>query len=227
MYSNRPRSPDEDINRTLRGFRHELDAWRTSAPLLPAALHYSTSYFDYLYHTALLLLYRPSPLHPTPDAPCVVACGDSSVQVVRSYWDSYALGKIKWIWLTLCQIYAAGTTMLWCIDQNVRARREGRPLVWTPPEHVVRYGVDAVVVLLEEFGKRRRGVERLASAFQQQSAAVLDMAAQEGASPPPAVDDNRDAVVDPTLPEIDPQVVEQLLYSYDWFQEELAMFYTL
>lgn len=29
------------------------------------------------------------------------------------------------------------------------------------------------------------------------------------------------------VPVIDPQLAEQLFYSYDWFQEEMATYYTL
>jgi uncharacterized sporulation protein YeaH/YhbH (DUF444 family) len=30
-----------------------------------------------------------------------------------------------------------------------------------------------------------------------------------------------------SMPVMDPQMAEQLFYSYDWFQEEMATYYTL
>jgi hypothetical protein len=34
-------------------------------------------------------------------------------------------------------------------------------------------------------------------------------------------------LVDGIPRQIDPQLAEQLFYSYDWFQEEMATYYTL
>ena len=231
-----------------------------SAPVFPPALLYSTSYYDYLYYTTVLLMYRPSPRNPTPDEVSIVSCGDSSIQVIRSYWDSYSVNKIKWIWLTLSQVYFAGITILWCLEQNARAFRDGRSPPWKPDEQMMRRGIQAVVVLLEEFGKRRPGVDRLAETFRHQSSMVFGRMAyqnqqpqsQPQSQPPmpppssvpllptqtlapptqamplaPVLDDV--LLVDGTgnVPAIDPQLAEQLCYSYDWFQEEMASYYTL
>jgi hypothetical protein len=241
-------------------FRQELDDWRTTAPVYPPALLYSTSYYDYLYYTTLLLMYRPSPRNPTPDATSIVSCGDSSIQVIRSYWDSYSVGKIKWIWLTLSQTYFAGITILWCLEQNSRALRDGRPPLWQPDEQMMRRAIQAVIVLLEEFGKRRPGVERLGETFRCQSSMIFSQmpyqqqqrqqhTQQETAYPqpqpplPPTPPSSLPAIPPPPVPlapmlddvllvdgiprQIDPQLAEQLFYSYDWFQEEMATYYTL
>ena len=258
-----------------------------TAPVYPPALLYSTSYYDYLYYTTLLLMYRPSPRHPTPDSTSIISCGDSSIQVIRSYWDSYSVGKLKWIWLTLSQLYFAGITILWGLEQNSRAFREGQPPLWQPDEQMMRRAIQAVIVLLEEFGSRRPGVDRLAETFRHQSTMIfsqmayqqqqqqqqqqvqqhhqqfqqfqaqqaqqVQQAQQQQAQqqqqqqqqqqhaqprltvplvPPPAtvplapvLDDV--LLVDGTMPVIDPQLAEQLFYSYDWFQEEMASYYTL
>lgn len=233
----------------LGRFRQQLDDWRMAAPVVPSALLYSTSYYDYLYYTSLLLMYRPSPRNPAPDVPSIVTCFDSSIQVVRSYWDSYSVGKLKWIWLTLSQVYFAGITILWCLEQNARAVRSGHPLLWQPDQQMMHQGIQAIVVLLEEFGKRRAGVDRLAETFRGQSTMVLgqlggqpeEQQHQEtyqqqqqttiplpGPVPVASVLDDV-LLVDGTegVPVIDPQLVEQLFYSYDWFQEEMATYYTL
>lgn len=230
-------------------------------------------------------MYRPSPRHPTPDSTSIISCGDSSIQVIRSYWDSYSVGKLKWIWLTLSQLYFAGITILWGLEQNSRASREGMPPFWQPDEQMMRRAIQAVIVLLEEFGKRRPGVDRLAETFRHQSTMIFSQMAyqqqqqqqqhqaqqhhqqfqhqqhQQQAqqqyqmqqqqqqqqqqlptqprltvplAPPPAtvplapvLDDV--LLVDGTanMPVIDPQLAEQLFYSYDWFQEEMATYYTL
>lgn len=277
VYNNQPPPPPKEVAGVLGHFREELDQWRMAAPVFPPALLYSTSYYDYLYYTTLLLMYRPSPRNPTPDDASIVSCGDSSVQVIRSYWDSYSVGKTKWIWLTLSQVYFAGITILWCLDQNARAFRESRLPPWQPDEQMIRRGIQAAVVLLEEFGKRRPGVDRLAETFRHQSSMVFVQMAQQQqeqqqaeqqqaeqqaqqvqqaqqaqqaqeqqqtiaslTAPPltlaqpaqgmplaPVLDDV--LLVDNTgnMPVIDPQLAEQLFYSYDWFQEEMASYYTL
>lgn len=268
MYSNLPQPSPQEVAATLDQFRREVDDWRMAAPVFPSALLYSTSYYDYLYYTTLLLMYRPSARNPTPDVTSIVSCGDSSIQVIRSYWDSYSVGKLKWIWLTLSQVYFAGITILWCLEQNARSLRESRPAHWHPDEQMMRRGIQAVVVLLEEFGKRRAGVDRLAETFRHQSTMIFSQMAYQQqqleqqlpphsqppppptpqayppslitqatvplappSAPPvplaPVLDDV--LLVDGSggMPMIDPQMAEQLFYSYNWFQEEMATYYTL
>ncbi|KAF9893301.1 hypothetical protein FE257_011731 [Aspergillus nanangensis] len=250
LYNNQPPPPPAEVAVTLRHFRQELDDWRRLAPVYPPALLYSTSYYDYLFATTLLLMYRPSPRNPTPDAFSIVSCGDASVQVTRSYWDSYSVGKLKWIWLTLSQIYFAGITILWCLHQNLRAIQEGQAPVWQPDDQTMRRAIQAVVVLLEEFGKRRPGVERLAETFRQQTTMIFSHLAYtpevQQSQPPstpaqsqphvlvappvplaPVLDDVLLVDGSGNVPVMDPQLAEQLFYSYDWFQEEMATFYTL
>ncbi|KAJ5215373.1 uncharacterized protein N7498_001780 [Penicillium cinerascens] len=263
LYSNLPRPSPQEVATMLGQFRHEVDDWRMTAPVYPSALLYSTSYYDYLYYTTLLLMYRPSPRNPTPDVTSIVSCGDSSIQVIRSYWDSYSVGKLKWIWLTLSQVYFAGITILWCLEQNARSLRESRPAPWHPEEQMMRRGTQAVVVLLEEFGKRHPGVDRLAETFRHQSTMIFSQMAYQQQqierqdqrqqrqpqqpqplippqssitlAPPPQPPVPLAPVLDDVLlvdgsgavPMIDPQMAEQLFYSYNWFQEEMASYYTL
>ncbi|KAJ5784251.1 uncharacterized protein N7503_009463 [Penicillium pulvis] len=266
LYSSLPRPSSSEIGAALGQFRREVDEWRMSAPVYPSALLYSTSYYDYLYYTTLLLMYRPSPRNPTPDVNSIVSCGDSSIQVIRSYWDSFSVGKLKWIWLTLSQVYFAGITILWCLEQNARCLRECRPTPWNPDEQMMRRGIQAVIVLLEEFGKRRPGVDRLAETFRHQSTMIFSQMAYQqqqleeqqrhqqhqqqqqqqtqplmppqssiSLAPPPAPPVPLAPVLDDVLlvdasgamPMIDPHMAEQLFYSYNWFQEEMATYYTL
>lgn len=266
MYSTLPRPPLQEVAATLDQFRREVDEWRMGAPVYPSALLYSTSYYDYLYYTTILLMYRPSPRNPTPDVTSIVSCGDSSIQVIRSYWDSYSVGKLKWIWLTLSQVYFAGITILWCLEQNARSLRESRPAPWCPDGQMMRRGIQAVIVLLEEFGKRRPGVDRLAETYRHQSTMVFSQMVYQqqqmeeqlqhqqqqqqqqqqaqplippqssiSLAPPPTTSVPLAPVLDDVLlvdgsgvmPMIDPQMAEQLYYSYNWFQEEMATYYTL
>ncbi|KAL3452312.1 fungal-specific transcription factor domain-containing protein [Aspergillus insuetus] len=257
LYSaNQPPPTPTELSLTLRHFRQELDDWRTSSPIYPPALLYSTSYYDYLHATTLLLLYRPSPRNPTPDPTSIISCGSASIAVIRSYWDSYSIGKLKWIWLTLSQLYFAGITILWCLNRNFHSVNEGLGPVWEPDEQTMRRAIQAVVVILEEFGKRRAGMERLAETFRQQSTMIFSHLAyqqqqqqqRQRAIPhhfhPPQPESNPVFMAPPVplapilddvllvdasgnMPVMDPQMAEQLFYSYDWFQEEMATYYTL
>ncbi|KAE8152881.1 hypothetical protein BDV25DRAFT_127638 [Aspergillus avenaceus] len=246
LYNNQPPPPPADVSLTLLHFRQELDDWRRNAPVYPPALLYSTSYYDYLYATTLLLMHRPSPRNPTPDATSIVSCGDASIQVIRSYWDSYSVGKLKWIWLTLSQVYFAGITILWCLNQNLLTVRDGHVAAWQPNDQMMRRAIQAVVVLLEEFGKRRPGVERLAETFRQQSTVIFSHLAYQQEQinaqpqshappqpPPPPQPQQQHMLVAPpvpmapvlddvllvdesgTVPVMDPQLAEELFYSYD------------
>jgi hypothetical protein len=119
---------------------------------------------------------------------------------------------------------------------------------------------------LEEFGKRRPGVDKLAETFRHQSTTIFSQMAyqqqqleqqqqhhphlQPPPPPPPALIPPQPSVslaapppppvplapvlddvllVDGSgaIPMIDPQMADQLFYSYNWFQEEMASYYTL
>ncbi|KAL4779151.1 fungal-specific transcription factor domain-containing protein [Aspergillus varians] len=255
LYSpNQPSPSPNELSLNLRHFRQELDDWRTSSPIYPPALLYSTSYFDYLHATTLLLMYRPSPRNPTPDETSINSCGNASIAVIRSYWESYSVGKLKWIWLTLSQIYFAGITILWSLNRNFHSINDGLGPVWEPDEQTMRRAIQAVVVILEEFGKRRAGVDRLAETFRSQSTIIFSHLAyqqqrqQQQAMPPPmpppqpgpnpvfmappvplapVLDDVLLVDASGNMPVMDPQMAEQLFYCYDWFQEEMATYYTL
>ncbi|KAL4986596.1 fungal-specific transcription factor domain-containing protein [Aspergillus falconensis] len=258
LYStNQPQPTPAELSLNIRHFRQELDDWRTTSPVYPPALLYSTSYFDYLHATTLLLLYRPSPRNPTPDQTSIISCGNASIAVIRSYWESYCAGKLKWIWLTLSQLYFAGITILWCLNRNFHSVNEGLAPVWEPDELMMRRAIQAVVVILEAFGKRRAGVEKLAETFRAQSTTIFSHLAyqqqqqqqqQQAMVPPPlpppqpalnpvymappvplapVLDDVLLVDASRTMPVMDPQMAEQLFYSYDWFQEEMATYYTL
>jgi hypothetical protein len=207
-----------DLKAIIYGFRSELDHWRRSAPVIPSALLYSTSYYDFLYYTTLLLMYRPSAQNPTPDETCIVGCGDSSVLVIQSFWDNYSAGRIKWLWLTLCHIYSAGVTILWCLEQNIRALRHGRPVLWDN-EHTNRT-LEAIMILLDEFVKNRKGADRLVGQFRRQSAQVLDRMSQA------SMERMLPATQAMSSP-MDPMSLDQLFYSYNWLGEEVASFYAL
>ncbi|KAL4921464.1 fungal-specific transcription factor domain-containing protein [Aspergillus aurantiobrunneus] len=256
LYStNQPTPSPTELSLNLRHFRQELDDWRSSSPIYPPALLYSTSYFDYLHATTLLLLYRPSPRNPTPDQTSIISCGNASIAVIRSYWSSYSVGKLKWIWLTLSQIYFAGITVLWCLNRNFLSVNEGQGPLWEPDEQEMRRAIQAVVVVLEEFGKRRAGVDKLAETFRTQSTMIFSHLAfqqqqqqqQHAMVPPmpppqpglnpvfmappvplaPVLDDVLLVDSSGNMPIMDPQLAEQLFYSYNWFQEEMATYYTL
>jgi hypothetical protein len=120
----------------------------------------------------------------------------------------------------------------------------------------MRRAIQAVVVILEEFGKRRAGMDRLAETFRQQSTTIFSHLAyqqqqqqqRQRAIPhhfhPPQPESNPVFMAPPVplapilddvllvdasgnMPVMDPQMAEQLFYSYDWFQEEMATYYTL
>lgn len=190
------------------------------APLLPSAIHHSTSYFDYLYYTSLILLYRPSPADPCPDSACVLGCGDSSIQVIRTYDDGFIADKMKWIWISLCQIYASGLTLLWCVEQNLKALENGRKAPWTVDEKTIQYGVDAVILLLEEFEKRKNGVERLWISFQKRSRSVTQRASSSSVSGDD-LHDSGDLVVWRT------SQMEYFGSLINWFDSELSTAYAL
>lgn len=215
----------------LQGFIQELNEWRTSAPVIQTCLHYSTAYYDFLYYGALLLLYRPSVLNPHPDSNCIIGCGDASILIIQSYWDSYSANKIKWLWITLCHIYSAGVTMLWCLEQDIRATRQGMSPLWGNTR--VYSSLEFVHTLLDEFCTKRKGADRLAIQFKTQSQEVTRRMAQATAElqrqqqqMESAQQQMQQLIYIPTA--VDPvMMVHPMFYSYGWAGQEIATFYGL
>lgn len=222
----------QDVVPILSKFQQELNDWRTSAPVIQTCLHYSTAYYDFLYYSALQLLYRPSMLNPNPDVNCIVGCGDASILLIQSYWDNYSVGKIKWLWITLCHVFSAGVTILWCLEQDIRAVHQGLPLVWGNSQ--VYTTLDFVHTLLDEFRAKRKGADRLISQFKNQSQQVTQRLAQATA------DQQRQQQQQQTLESLQQQLqptfnqavdpmmmVHPMFYSYGWAGQEIASFYGL
>lgn len=214
----------------LQGFRQELDEWRASAPVIQACLIYSTSYYDFLYYSTLLLLYRPSDLNPRPDSSCLVSCGDASVLIIQSYWDNYSANNIKWLWITLCHIYNAGVTMLWCLEQDIRAVRHGMPPFWGNPQ--VYSSLESVHTLLNEFCANRKGADRLVQQFKTQSQRVTQRMAQATTEQQQqhVLESTSQQQIHPVLlpPSVDPSImVHPMFYNYQWAGQEIASFYGL
>ncbi|OKL60979.1 hypothetical protein UA08_03293 [Talaromyces atroroseus] len=232
-----------DVTSILEAFQQELNDWRTSAPVIQSCLHYSTSYYDFLYYSALLLLYRPSTLNPNPDSTCIVGCGEASILVIQSFWDNYTAGKIKWLWITLSHVFTAGVTILWCLEQDIRAVRHGMPPLWGNPQ--VYTMLDFVHTLLDEFRKKRQGADRLISQFKSQSQQVTYRMAQATAeqqrqqqqqaletiqqlqTTATYIPSTIPTTIPATMPADQMMMVHPMFYSYGWAGQEIASFYGL
>ncbi|EED21048.1 C6 transcription factor, putative [Talaromyces stipitatus ATCC 10500] len=225
--------PTGDVAPLLQGFRQELDEWRTSAPVIQTCLHYSTAYYDFLYYTTLLLLYRPSVLMPHPDSNSIMGCGEASIRIIQSYWDNYSANKIKWLWITLCHVYSAGVTMLWCLEQDIRAVRRGMSPIWANPQ--VYSSLEFVHTLLDEFCAKRKGADRLSIQFKTQSQQVTRRMLQATADQQQQQQQALESVVQQQLQQpifmpttVDPgMIVHPMFYSYQWAGQEIASFYGL
>ncbi|KAH8703121.1 putative C6 transcription factor [Talaromyces proteolyticus] len=209
----------------IEDFRQELDAWRSYAPIIESCVHYSTNYYDFLYNSALTLLYRPSILNPYPNHDCIVSCGNASILIIQSYSRSYSIGKIKWLWITLCHVYSAGVTILWCLEQNIRSLRQGNSVIW---DNTQGYdSLDTVQVLLDEFRQKRQGADRLISQFKAQTQQVLNRMAEvtmEQQQQHQIFDQIPTNLMTPTDPMM---MVNPLFYNYHWLGQEVASFYGL
>lgn len=227
--------PSTDILPILQGFQQELSEWRTSAPVIQTCLHYSTAYYDFLYNSALQLLYRPSILNPNPDSNCIVQCGNASILVIQSYWENYSVGKIKWLWITLSHIFSAGVTMLWCLEQDIRAIHQGMPPFWDNPQ--VYSSLEFVDTLLDEFRARHKAADRLISQFKSQSQKVTQRMAQAAAEQKQQQQQQQtlEAMQQQLLPTFMTPLpiadsmlaVHPMFYNYGWVGQEVASFYGL
>jgi hypothetical protein len=154
--------------------------------------------------------------------------------VIQSFWDNYSAGKIKWLWITLSHVFSAGVTILWCLEQDIRAVRQGIPPLWGNPQ--VYTMLDFVHTLLDEFRKKRKGADRLVSQFKNQSQQVTQRMAQATAEQQQTLETIQQlqttaayipTTIPATLPADQMMMVHPMFYSYGWAGQEIASFYGL
>jgi hypothetical protein len=130
---------DDEVREQRERFATDLEDWRreavktaqsiTSGRQLETTSCFTTpTWYDMVYHNAMLMLYRPSPtLEISRDAVAVQTVFNSSQAAIAAYATLHRMGALNHSWLTLQALFMAGLSYVYAVTMHCQVRR--RPLV--------------------------------------------------------------------------------------------------
>lgn len=126
---------DDELREQRDHFATDLDTWRQEA--VETAQSISTgnriettscfttpTWFEMIYHNAMLMLYRPSPtLEISRDAVAVQAVFTSAQAAIAAYATLHRMGVLNHSWITLQALFMAGLSYVYAVTMHCQVRR--------------------------------------------------------------------------------------------------------
>lgn len=114
-----PAFPSIDYDIWIRDIHPRLEQWRANIPPMdkahPQSIFASQHWWDAVYSSAILLLYRPNPLIPCLDASSLNICYEVSCSAITSIKMLHREQRIDIPWVWVYQLILAGLTMVYCV----------------------------------------------------------------------------------------------------------------
>ncbi|RFU29742.1 hypothetical protein B7463_g6602, partial [Scytalidium lignicola] len=114
-----PAFPQPDYNVWIRDVRPRLEEWQASIPPVhkahPQSIFASQAWWDAMYSSALLLLYRPNPRIPCLTPSSLDICYEISCRTITSIKMLHREQRIDIPWIWVHQLILAGLTMVYCV----------------------------------------------------------------------------------------------------------------
>ncbi|KAJ5688860.1 hypothetical protein N7462_003252 [Penicillium macrosclerotiorum] len=111
----------EDIFKDLH---RRLIEWRRNMPfplpdLQSKVPHLCTSWFDFNYYTHINMLYRPSPLSPTPDMSTLKLLAEASGMAIRQAINLHRQRRFAFNWLNLVAVFNSILSLMYSSTANM------------------------------------------------------------------------------------------------------------
>jgi hypothetical protein len=167
--ANTSATADADDEAVIHAIHKELVDWRRDMPFpLPTMLHpqpvphLCSSWFDLNYYTHVAMLYRPSPLLPTPSAPRVSMLANAAACAIRQASAMHRQRRLAYNWLNLLSVYTLTLALIYATT----ARPDSLPAVLADTGAVddLRLAVELFETLSAKFsaaGRIKRMVEEI------------------------------------------------------------------
>lgn len=111
--------PQPDYNLWIRDIRPRLERWKATVPPLqkshPQSIFACQHWWDSMYSSTLLLLYRPNPLIPCLTPSSLDICYEVSCHMITSIKMLHREHRIDIPWIWVHQLMLAGLTMVYCV----------------------------------------------------------------------------------------------------------------
>jgi hypothetical protein len=183
---------DEELRQRRDHFTGELNNWRLEAESVAlsdlsahnnvgsASCFTSPTWFEMIYHNAMLMLHRPSPtLDISRDAVAVQAIFASAKASISSYAALHRTGVLNHSWLTLQALFMAGLSYVYAVTMHcqVSRRQQGHPrtglLHKNPSTMEVINDTRTCSNVLVAVSERWKSLQRCVDVFNRLSDAIL------------------------------------------------------
>ncbi|ANB15320.1 Stb5p [Sugiyamaella lignohabitans] len=84
-------------------------------PLIP---HFTTAWFDLNYYNLVMMLFRPSPLLPSPPIENLKVVANAASMAIQQFTHMYRQSKLSFNWLNLVSVFSAALTLVFITNQT-------------------------------------------------------------------------------------------------------------
>jgi len=187
----RKQQTDDELRQRREHFVADLNDWRLDAANVamsepmerntePSSCFTSPTWFEMVYHNAMLMLHRPSPtLDISRDAVAVQAIFVSAQASIASYASLHRKGVLNHSWLTLQALFMAGLSYVYAVTMHcqVSRRQQGHPrsglLHKNPSTMEVINDTRTCSNILVAVSERWKSLQRCVDVFNRLSDAIL------------------------------------------------------
>lgn len=166
-----------DRQQILKSLHQELLEWRRGMPFpLPDIAartipHLHTLWYDFNYYTHLAMIYRPSPLCPTPDPEGLKLLGTAAFMSLRQAYEMHQQRRFAYNWLNFLAIFTSTLSLVYAIT----AQPDKLPLVLQQSKAID--DLELAIQLFEAFGIKfaaARNIQRMIAEISRQYKEIRD-----------------------------------------------------
>ncbi|KAM0344822.1 hypothetical protein ACHAPU_007204 [Fusarium lateritium] len=159
-----------DLSKWTKEMAEGLKAWNQVAQTLADPNGYNVNWWGYWYRTALLILYRPSPLRPDPTESDTLSCYTAARELIQLSFLRISEGVAEFTWVDLNFQFMSGITMILIIWKNPTAREKAKD-DWVS----LKSSMFQWKLILERLGVRWERISRARDALSKLADVTMDL----------------------------------------------------
>lgn len=117
---------EPELTRWTSEMAGRLKGWNEVAQNLADSGGYNINWWGYWYRTALLILYRPSPLRPNPDTSDTLSCYTVAKDLIQLSFLRISESLAEFTWVDLNFQFISGITLIFIIWKTSSAREKAK-----------------------------------------------------------------------------------------------------
>lgn len=123
VYAATAQGQGQNLDEIIQQLHKELIDWRRDTPfplpdLHPNVPHSSSTWYDFNFYTHLAMLYRPSPLCPTPNQNHLKILAEAAAMSIRQAVNMHRQKRLAYNWLNLLSVFTAAISLIYAITST-------------------------------------------------------------------------------------------------------------